>query len=813
MEQWNFYFSGILYGIFYETDGAMTLSRLNVHTAGLEAPRPVRKEDWDFFQVLCSRDLSGFFADRAEYEAALFNEPDSFILKDGSRFTRRRRESYIQRGKKFPLDLSYDRNSAKGQRIFAVSMTGRDYCAVLVKDGREKDTVLARWEEAFPGNSSQKDGKNTSGICGVSFAGTFFVPTRDGERLATDVYLPVIQTASTRQTDSARQTDSTRRTTSACQPGSGSGEDAINGAKAADRQVPAVLIRTPYGKGVGKEGYYRFVQRGYAVVIQDTRGREDSTGVWQPNYYEVEDGDDTLNWIAAQPWSDGSVSMTGGSYLGYVQWAAAASGNPHLKALLSFVCAGSAFTDLPRRGGCFTSGMLAWAFSMSEQRMKKELMEQENWDEILDYRPLSKLPQMALGRSMPFVEEWLAHPDLDEFWKMSSWKDRYKGRPVPALIVSGWFDDNGMGTTEALDLVSNWPKGTWKAVLGPWKHSGNADYDLHGNFMGENALRYDIDLLCLKWLEHFLKGKENGIEKTPAVEYYTLSVQPSEANENGCRTWQEDAQAAMPGSGVQTGAQASAKASVNCWKTADAWPAGSVPAVLYLAGDANAGTQAEEIQLISPAAGTGSRCGTGGLWETPDNAEGLDQYLYDPNHPSFHIIDMSENELEVPEDYTEEEKRSDVLSYSTGVLSHPLTVSGDFLVRLFVSCDCPDTDFVVRITDVDENGRSVKLADGLLCARYRNGFEKPEFMEPGQVYEIKIRTTKLSYTFLPGHRMRLTVTSSAKNFIFPNSNTKNGFDSLEMETARVQIHRGGMYPSCVQFFEEPQPELLRKPRG
>ena len=221
----------------------------------------------------------------------------------------------------------------------------------------------------------------------------------------------------------------------------------------------------------------------------------------------------------------------------------------------------------------------------------------------------------------------------------------------------------------------------------------------------------------------------------------------------------------------------------------------------------------KKIQLISPAAGTGSRCGTGGLWETPDNAEGLDQYLYDPNHPSFHIIDMSENELEVPEDYTEEEKRSDVLSYSTGILAHPFTVSGDFLVRLFVSCDCPDTDFVVRITDVDENGRSVKLADGLLCARYRNGFEKPEFMEPGQVYEIRIRTTKLSYTFLPGHRMRLTVTSSAKNFIFPNSNTKNGFDSLEMETARVQIHRGGMYPSCVQFFEEPQPELLRKPRG
>lgn len=164
-------------------------------------------------------------------------------------------------------------------------------------------------------------------IYGVNHLGSFLVPMRDGIHLSTDVYVP----------------------------------GGLN------EKVPAVLIRTPYGKEDGCEVYYRYVQRGYAVVVQDVRGRNLSEGEWIPNHSEVEDGDDTLNWIAEQSWSSGSVGMVGGSYLGYVQWAAAASGNPHLKALISVVCAGSAFVDLPRRGGCFTSGMLAWGFAVSQK--------------------------------------------------------------------------------------------------------------------------------------------------------------------------------------------------------------------------------------------------------------------------------------------------------------------------------------------------------------------------------------------------------------------------------------------------------------
>lgn len=712
MTVWNFYFSGILYGILWEEADGLWAKVLDIETGTLKEPALFSEEENACFMALCSRSLAGFFQKKEAYEQQIQQSPQTFTI-DTETFTNRRNEAYIQRNKKFPTDLFYE----NGQ-IYAVLMSGRDYTGILVKEGWEDRTVLKQWTEIYPKQQP----------FGVRFLGTEMVPTRDGEWLATDVYLPAAPCQ-----ESSPEADRKAE---------------IKGA------YPTVLVRTPYGKGRGVEGYYRFVQRGYAVVIQDVRGREDSTGEWMPQHYEIEDGDDTLSWIGAQPWSDGTVGMTGGSYLGYVQWAAAASGNPHLKAMLSSVCAGSAFVDIPRRGGCFNSGMLAWGFAMSEQRMRPDLMVQDHWDEILDIRPIRDIPQKALGHEVAFLTEWMSHKDMDDFWKQGNWKARYQGKPVPALIMSGWFDDNGMGTTEALELVEDWPKGTWKAVLGPWKHSGNADYDLHGIYLGEDALRYDMDLLCMMWLERFLKGVENGIETTPSLEYFTVGE--------------------------------------NRWKTAESWPPETVKEqVFYLDGADDHG-----------AAGTGTRCGNGTLSLTLPGKQGCDLYVYDPEKPSVHIVDMSENELEVPEDYTEEEKRTDLLSYSTEVFQTPVVITGEMQVKLFISCDCPDTDLMVRVTDVDPDGRSVKLADGVLGAKYRNGFEQAQYLEPGKIYEITVRTTKISNCFLPGHRLRLTVTSSGKNFIFPNSNTRDGFDSPVTKEAQITVHRGGETPSQIRLTAE-----------
>jgi len=299
-----------------------------------------------------------------------------------------------------------------------------------------------------------------------------------------------------------------------------------------------------------------------------------------------------------------------------------------------------------------------------------------------------------------------------------------------------------MGTTEALELVHDFPAGMRKVVLGPWQHSGNSRYDLHGVSFGSQALRFDLDHLYFRWFERYLKGIENGIDRTAPVEYYTVGEER--------------------------------------WKTAENWPVPDTRVTeLYLDGEGQANSSGGDGRLV---------------FEKP-GAELADAYDYDPENPAAHIIDMSENEIEVPEDYTEEEKRRDILCYTTDVLDRDLTITGDMTAELYISSDAPDTDFIVRVTDVDETGRSIKLADGILSARYRNGFEKAEFLEKDEIACLRIRTTKISNCFKKGHRIRVTVTSGAKNFVFPNSNTKEGYNSAKTVVARNKVWHGGNHGS------------------
>lgn len=690
----SIYVSGILYGKLRVGDGEPSLRRLDVFSGTLRNCGPLTGEDNSFYQSFLKMDLAKIAEKIGWYERQLKGTGE--FLLEGERYTSGDGVHYLQRDVKFPNNKLMEEG-----RLIAVYCPVRELAAVLVEEGFEDRTVLKLWREAWPDEK----------LCPVKYLGMFDVPMRDGIRLSTDVYLP-----------------------------EGIGEP-----------VSSVLVRTPYGKDDGCEVYYRYVQRGYAVVIQDVRGRNLSEGEWMPNCHEVEDGDDTLNWIASRDWSSGKVGMVGGSYLGFVQWAAAASGNPHLKALISVVCAGSAFVDLPRRGGSFTSGMLAWAFSVSQKKFHPELMERDDWDEVLKIRPLTDIPKKALGYEVPFLTKWLEQSDYDEFWRRTNWRERSMGAKIPALIQSGWFDDNGMGTTEALEIVRDFPVGMRKVILGPWQHSGNSRYDMHGVSFGGEALRFDLDLLYFKWFEYHLKGIENGIEKSAPVEYYTVGEEK--------------------------------------WKRAENWP---VP-----------GTKVRHLYLDSGGCANSSG-GDGRLVFEKPGAEGSDGYAYDPGDPAVHIVDMSENELEVPEDYTEEEKRRDMLCYTSAVLEEDLTITGDMTAELYISSDAPDTDFIVRMTDVDERGRSIKLADGILSARYRNGFERAEFLRNGEIVCLKIRTTKISNCFKRGHRIRLTVTSGAENFVFPNSNTVDGYNSETVVMAHNRVYHGGEHASRLSVRVEEQ---------
>lgn len=691
MKLYHLYVSGILYGKLNFDTQPVSISKLDFASGTLGSWEPLSESDNQFYKNFAKIDFLKLSRQISQYESLLSGTGEiSASLPDGDeRYTSEDGSWYLQRDIKFPNNKLMENG-----RLLAVCCSAREMISLLVLEGQEDKTVLKLWQETWPDET----------IYGVRQEGTFLVPMRDGVCLSTDVYLP----------------------------------------EGITEPVPAVFVRTPYGKEDGREIYYRYVQRGYAVVIQDVRGRNQSEGEWLPNYHEVEDGDDTLNWIADQPWSSGSVGMVGGSYLGYVQWAAAASGNPHLKALISVVCAGSAFIDLPRRGGSFTSGMLAWAFAVSQKQFHPELMERDDWEDVLNIRPLKDIPEKALGYPVPFLSKWLEDSDYNEFWRQSNWQERSKKAQIPALIQSGWFDDNGMGTTEALEIVHDFPEGMRKVILGPWQHSGNSRYDMHGVSFGSQALRFDLDYLYFQWFEHYLKGVENGIDKSAPVEYYTVGQ--------------------------------------DTWKTASNWPVPeTVETDIFLDSKGSANTSLGDGTLS---------------FHLPEKEE-RDSYDYDPQNPSTHIIDMSENEIEVPEDYTREELRPDILCYTSAPLEKDMVITGDLTASLYVSSDAPDTDFMVRLTDVDENGRSIKLADGILSARYRNGFDHAEFLTPGEVVNLKIRTTKISNCFKKGHKIRITITSSAKNFVFPNSNTKGGYNSPETAVARNTIHHGGNYPSKV----------------
>lgn len=627
-----------------------------------------------------------------EFRELFQQDTQKVVTSLGATYQKQDENTWVERQKKFPLDVVM----VNGEPVAFISIS-RENCSVFVKEGFEEYTPVKLWDR----NDISK------AEYGVSLHGTFMVEMRDKIKLATDVWLP----------------------------------------RGIEGPVPVILVRTPYGKSMYSGFYTNFIQRGYGVVIQDTRGRQDSEGEWIPMASEMEDGDDTLNWIAEQPWCDGNIGMTGASYGGFVQWAAAASGNPHLKAMVSIVTAGSPFVDIPRKGGAFVSGTLAWAFAMVEKEFKPENMIRDDWDEVVKFRPIKDIPKHALGKDVAFWDKWMSHPTNDEFWRQSDWYQYKENIQAPAMVVSGWYDDNGMGTTEALEVVAAYPSENKKVILGPWMHNGNTTRDIQGIALGNNAIRYDLDVNYQLWFDRKLKGIDNKIDAGPVVEYYV----------NGDNTW----------------------------KTAQQWPPeNSHWKEMYISSNGNAV----------------SSDGDGKLSFEEAIQDGNDEFIYDPENPAPHLIDLSENEIGVPANYKDVEKRDDMLVYTSDPLDKPVTIAGDIYVKLYASSSARDTDWIVRLTDVDPDGNSIKLAEGVLRARFRDGYDKEMLLEPGKVYEYNIRTSKIANTFQKGHRIRLTVTSSADSFIFPNSNTGNDpATDVESVTATQRIYHGKTYKSCVRL--------------
>jgi hypothetical protein len=509
---------------------------------------------------------------------------------------------------------------------------------------------------------------------------------------------------------------------------------------------PAILVRTPYGKGKDLTTTQRaFVDRGYAVVTQDVRGRHESEGVFGSLRQETDDGDDTIRWIAAQGWSDGKVGMIGGSYLGIVQWKAAISGNPHLKAIFPQVSGCDDYADrFYSRGGAMKLGhRLLW---MSEN-LRAQGFPKPDFAKFVLSLPLRSADVAATGqRSENFYQQAIAHPSYDDFWKSLSTRERLGRVNIPVFSVGGWYDNFVEGDLEAFTLLAGKGK-LVRTLIGPWAHNMAAAFE--GVDFGPQAA-VAVTKLQLEWFDHWLK------QPKPAREYRGAPLRIFVMGRNEWRDEQE-------------------------------WPLRHAVATnYYLASRGKANTLK----------------GDGKLQPKPPRSGKPDAYTYDPRSPAPTRGGAVCCNPKVfpwgPMDQRPVEARPDVLVYTSAPLKQNLEVTGPVRVNLWVSTSAPDTDFTAKLVDVFPNGTARNLCDGILRLRYRNGLGNPVLVKPGEVMQVTVDAGVTSNMFLKGHRVRVEISSSNFPRFDRNLNTgRANASETELRTAHNVVYHDRQRASHV----------------
>lgn len=547
-------------------------------------------------------------------------------------------------------------------------------------------------------------------------------PMKDGTELATDVYLPV-----------------------------------------GEGPFPTIVTRTPYDKyGEGTVDRWIFrAQQGYAVVAQDVRGRYESPGDFYPMVNEVSDGNDCIDWVARQPWCNGKIGMTGGSYTGLTQWQAA-QGHAGIACAVPQVAYSNVYHNWVYTGGAFqlafnTSWGIA-AGARGHQRQYMWLPEEIGQPALFRHLPLITMDEAA-GRSIPHWRDWIAHPSYDDYWRgMSPIGEHYADVEMPAYHMGGWFDvflqgglNNFMGMTR--HGRTERARRSQKMIVGPWIHNlgmkgtstrtGDVDF-------GEACL-IDLDLEQTRWYDYWLKGIDNGIMEEPRVKLFVMGA--------------------------------------NRWREVDEWP---LPDTQYTPYYLHSGGRANSL------------FGDGSLSTVPPEEESADEYVYDPEHPVVTIggsTCCSEATVAAslgPKDQRPNEYRADVLVYTTAPLDQDVEVTGPVKAVLYAASSARDTDFTAKLVDVHPGGYAMNVAQGIQRARYRDSWERPALLEPGRVYEYTIDLWSTSNCFRRGHRIRLEIASSNFPQFDRNPNTGNPFGmDAELVTAKQTVLHDRERPSHV----------------
>jgi putative CocE/NonD family hydrolase len=507
-----------------------------------------------------------------------------------------------------------------------------------------------------------------------------------------------------------------------------------------DGPFPAIVTRTPYNKNTA-EAYKKgraMAERGYAFVWMDVRGRGDSDGVFTPFRLEAPDGYDCIEWAAEQPWCDGDVVSWGWSYSAYTQWMTALLKPPHLRAMITYGSPQDPYPFGEWGVGTHPPVMITW-MRFVDGRMVQHI-EPHDWPAIYRTTPIVDMDEAA-GFHSPHWRSDHAHPTRDEYWEPLSYSDRMGELDVPVLHVTGWYDD-GAGTYRnfarmSREAASERARAGQRLIVGPWIHEVNKDRTIGELDFGPDAL-VDLDAIEQAWMDRWVRGIEDADDSAP-VRLFVM----------GPNEWRDEAE----------------------------WPLERTDYTpLYLGGGGNAN----------------SRFGDGTLsFDAPAEA-GEDTFVSDPERPVPYIYDPEWFQLGGPDDYAGIEQRGDVLVYTSEPLTEPLELTGQVRALLHASTDARDTDFMVKLLDVHPNGFAQRLCDGAVRGRYRDGLDREELLEPGEVYELEVDCWFIGHEVPAGHRIRIEVAGSAFPKYTRNPNTGNPLATdTDSFVARSRVHHGG----------------------
>ncbi len=475
-------------------------------------------------------------------------------------------------------------------------------------------------------------------------------------------------------------------------------------------EFPTLVYRTPYGKDATEtwyETHLRAVERGYAVVIQDVRGRYESEGEFFPYVNEGRDGFDTIEWAARRRWSNGSVGTYGLSYPGAVQWLAALERPPHLEAMVPAMTFSSGRRFFYSHG-VWDLSWLAWTYGSIAPDTRRRLAlagprtveeAEAEWPRVADrmqnFLPLASLPDFE--QAAPFYTEWLRHPPEDPWWDWAELPGRYDRVNAAVLNLSGWYDEfygpEGATTNFAGLLASRVGERDprTRLILGPWIHGVAAvGKQRTGDLDFGPTAAVDYDELILGWMDHYLRGIDNGVDREASVRIFVMGE--------------------------------------NSWRDEPAWPPPSaVPVTRYL----------------SPSA---ARRTAGVLSEAPPPAGSQPSaFRSDPAAPV-----RDPYQVFGPHDYSSLTGSAGVLVFETEPFAEDTEITGAITAEMFISCDCPDFDLWVKVLDVGPDGEAFNLmspGSDVQRASLRDPSRGRELLEPGEIYLLNLDRLITSQVF------------------------------------------------------------------